>query len=68
MKQIELIQNIKTILKKYFYTSIFVQAADKKINLYYLAFSLLNSEYKYGIMTAATAMNIIIALAADNPT
>jgi hypothetical protein len=34
----------------------------------YLAFSLLSSEYKYGIITAATAINIIIALAADKPT
>jgi hypothetical protein len=38
------------------------------MTVYYLAFSLLNSEYKYGIITAATAINIMIALAADNPT
>ena len=37
-------------------------------SVFYLAFSLLNSEYKYGIITAATAINIIIALAADKPT
>ena len=68
MKQKELKRNTKTILKTYLYISIFAQAVGKKMILNYLAFSLLNSEYKYGIMTAATAINIIMALAADNPT
>ena len=68
MKQIELKQNTKTILKTYLYILIFAQVVCKKMIVYYLAFSLLNSEYRYGIITAATAINIIIALAADNPT
>ena len=66
--QKELKQSTKTISKTCLYISIFVRAVGKKMTLNYLAFSLLNSEYKYGIITAATAINIIIALAADNPT
>ena len=68
MKQKELKQNTKTILKTYLYIWIFALVVCKKMFVNYLAFSLLNSEYKYGIITAATAINIIIALAADNPT
>ena len=59
---------IKTISKIYLCIWIFVLTGDKKWISNYLAFSLLNSEYKYGIITAATAINIIIALAADKPT
>ena len=68
MMQKESKQNTKTISKTYFYILIFVQVAYKKLIVSYLAFSLLNSEYKYGIITAATAINIIIALAAESPT
>ena len=68
MMQKILTRYIKTILKTYLYILIFVQVVCSKMIVYYLAFSLLNSEYKYGIITAATAINIMIALAADNPT
>ena len=45
-KQLEEKQNTKTTLKTCLYILIFAQAVGKKMILNYLAFSLLNSEYK----------------------